>query len=738
MYPERTGFGYNQFSVKMKPLKKPIIFSIFITFLILLSACSQQFKLRNEEFTEEQSDAAAAPLKAEPMIEPNVSDVDKPSSIGFKLPVDLAEIKLENVDQIEWLGSIYPNTPPYFDISPDGRFFARGEPGRLTIFDVETGAQVSQFEIEFPNCAYGFEQYFRFNHDGSFISVITRTSIQVMQTGGGLIYENPHTRAFSLRYPSCGFDLPQVALSTDGKLLSFSGIDYSRSEPTRYFQVVDILENEILFEWNGNINTLHGELSGFFGLGFSGDGQYIQTFDPKRFIIRGEDLHKAFRFWVTKTWEEVTNTDVIRASFDTGELLFPLSDSGIVTIFDKLTGKKMAEIPAQGCMWDTPCEAAFSIDGTKALLLPRGKPQVQLGNHLFFQEIEIWDLENEKVLHRIPGYYRSLDGLQVTESGELINMQSMDKYMVADPTWWVTADLFQGVYTTQEKEIAFVPNRVGSVFSECQFCSTCILQAETGAINCRSGIEGSRGWYSIRMIDSEYWLVKHNPDGEGPIGKLSLHPNGDPESQRMRLAGYSEDHQTAFYCLDVDFRPQKCVIDDIGSGRLEEFDNLSFLRITPDNRSAVFLDSTAKSLFLYDLESGRLTRKSHYQAKAAMVNPVFSEDGLLLYYLVENLNRPGIFSVEIMDVESQKILKRIPLEGKIESPIAFALNRTEEIWIIATKYGSIQFFSPENGKALKEWDTEQDKIVGLTFDDRDKLLISLDSTGLMKFWGVDE
>jgi hypothetical protein len=240
------------------------------------------------------------------------------------------------------------------------------------------------------------------------------------------------------------------------------------------------------------------------------------------------------------------------------------------------------------------------------------------------------------------------------------------------------------------------------------------------------------------MIDSEYWLVKHNPDGEGPIGKLSLQPNGDPESQRMRLAGYSEDHQTAFYCLDVDFRPQKCVIDDIGSGRLEEFDNLSFLRITPDNRSAVFLDSTAKSLFLYDLESGRLTRKSHYQAKAAMVNPVFSEDGLLLYYLVENLNRPGIFSVEIMDVESQKILKRIPLEGKIESPIAFALNRTEEIWIIATKYGSIQFFSPENGKALKEWDTEQDKIVGLTFDDRDKLLISLDSTGLMKFWGVDE
>jgi WD40 repeat protein len=714
--------------------------SISITFLVLLSSCTPQINLKNDAKPLEEEGSSTASSEVEAKINLTVSDEDKLSSNEFILPVDLEEIKLENVDRISWLGSIYPNTPPYFDISPDGRFIARSEPGFLRIFDVETGAQVSQFEIEFPNCAYGFEYYFRFNHEGLFIAVITKTSIQVLQTGGGLIYENPHARPFDHQYPSCGFDLPQIALSPDGKYLAVTGIDYSQNEPTRYFQVVNVLENKILYEWNGNINTLHGDLSVFFGLGFSSDGRYIQTFDPKRFILRDGNLQEAFRFWSTGTWEEETNTDVLRTSFDTGKLLFPLSDSDIVALFDKLTGKRKAQIPAQSCIWDTPCEAAFSIDGTKVLLLPRGKSQVQLGNILFFQEIEIWDLESEEVLHRISGYFRNLDGLQVTNNGDLIIPQSMDSYMIDDQIWWVTADLFQGMQATQEGEIAFVPNRVGSeLVSECQFCGTCILQAETGEVSCRSGIEGSRGWYSIRLLDGEYWLIKHNQDGDGPVGKLSFQPSGNPESQRIRLADYSEEYQTAFYCLDVDFRPQKCVIDDLGSGRLvEEFADLIYLRLSPDGRTAAFIDTAAKALFLYDLESGKLSRKSHYQAKAAMVNPIFSEDGLLLYYLVENLNNTGVFSVEIMDVESQKILKRIPLEGKIESPIAFALNNGEDVWAIATKYGFIQFFSPENGKILNVLDVEQDEIIGLTFDEKGELLISLDSTGLLRFWGVPE
>lgn len=724
----------------MKRIKTLNVISITSAFLVLLSACIPQINNGNVAATAEQVDAAAVPLEAEPDLELPVNDEEKSPSIDFNLPADLAEIGLDNVDQLEWLGSIYPKTSPYFDISLDGRFFAKGEPGRLTVFDVETGKQVSQFEVEFPNCAYGFEQYFQFSFDGSFLAVITKESIQVLQTGGGLIYENPHTRSFGNRYPSCGFDVPQIALSSDGRLLAATGIDYSRAEPTRYFRVADVIANEILYEWSGDNDSLHGDFSGFFGLGFSGDGRHIQTIDPKRFILKDGNLHEAFRFWSTKTWEEITNTDDIRASFEAGELLFPLSNSDQVAIFDKLTGEKLAEIPSQGCVWDMPCETAFSRDGTKAMLLLKLKPQTQFGSRLFFQEIEIFDLENEEVIRRISGFYRNLDGLHLSNNGDLTNMQFMDAVLTEDQTWWVTEYLFQGLQTTQEGEIAFVPNRVGSnLISECQFCNTCVLQEESTEINCRSGIEASHGWYSIQSIDNEYWLIKHNPDGDGPVGKLSLQPSGDPGSQRMRLAGYSEDHQTAFYCLDVDFRPQKCVIDDLGSGQLVgEFANFSYLRISPDVRAAAIIDPTAKALFLYDLEVDKLTRKSHYQAKAAMVNPVFSDDGLLLYYLVENLNHPGVFSVEIMDVENQKIQKRTPLDGRIESPVALAVNEGGGIWAIATKYGTFHFYSSDNGKALKELDAEQGEIIGMTFDERSKLLVSLDSTGLMKIWGLAE
>jgi len=720
------------FSIMTHSKKPKSIFIINIC-LVFLSACNIQSSDYQYATTEKTEEIVAALEDTDPIAVAPMDAEYGSSSKEFKLPVILEEIVLVNADQVGWLASLYPKAPPYIEISQDGSFMAIGEPGRLAIFDAETATQISQFEIEFPNCAYGFERYFQFNRDGLFIAVITKNSLQVFQTGGGLIYENFHSRPFDHRSPSCGFDLPQVALSPDGKLLAETGIDYSLAEPTRYFRVVDILANEVLYEWDGKNDSLHGNL-----LGFSGDGQVIHTFDPKRYILSAGKLNEAFRFWSVKTWDEVTDTDILRASFFVGELLFSLSDSDHVIVLDKLTGEAVAEIPAQGCKWDMPCETVFSKDGSKVLLLTRENSQVQLGPVWFFQEIEVWDLEKGDIIMSVSGYFRDLNGLQIADSGELVNFVPVDPHSPSGQGWRVIADHFQGLQMTQEDEIAFVANIIGNdTESECQFCNTCIVQPQSGEISCQAGIEGPSGRYSIRLIDTEYWLVKHYEDGEGKVGKLRLQPSGDPGKLRMRLLSYSEDNQTAFYCQDMEFRPQKCVIDDLGSSQVvEEFSSLSFLRLSPDEDTAALLDPLAKALFLYDLDSNKLTRKSHYQAKAAMVNPVFSDDGLQISYLVENLNRPGVFSVEVMDVESQKILKRTPLEGRIESPVAFALNNKEDVWAIASKLGGIYFFSAENGKLLKEWDAEQDQIIGLIFDEGARLLISLDQTGLMEFWGV--
>jgi WD40 repeat protein len=624
-------------------------------------------------------------------------------------------------------------------LSPDGRFLAKGVPGHLVVYEVETGDQVIQFEVDFPHCAYGFDQYFQFNHNGAFIAVVTKSSIQVLQTNGGLIYENPHTRSFGDGYPSCGYDVPQIALSPDGKLLAVTGINYSKAEPTRYFRVVDVIGNEILYEWNGGKDSPHGDLSGFFGLGFSDDGQFIQTLDPKRFILADGELHQAFRFWSIKTWEEATTTDVIRASFDKGELLFPLSNFEQMDIMDKLTGEIKAQIPVLGCVWDMPCETAFSKDGTKAILLPHIKPKVQLGGHLFFQEIEILDLEKEVVIRRVPGFYRNLDGLHVSDSGELTNMQTIDTYLADGQSWWVTADLFQGMHTNQEGEIAFVPNWVGShTLSECLFCNTCFFQIESSEINCRSGIEGSHGWYSIQSIDSEYWLIKHNPSGDGPVGKLSLQPPGDPKSQRMRLSGYSEDHKTAFYCLDLDFRPQKCVIDDLGSGRLvEEFQNVSFLRMSPEGKFIAFVDSSRNTLYIFDLDSQKLSRKSHYQARAAITNPVFSKDGRTLYYLVENLKNKNVFSVEVLDVIDQKVIHRFSLGAEIYLPIAMALNKSEDLLAVANSDGKFVLFSMGQPNTTFGFQASQNRLIGIGFGPNDRFIVALDNLGNLYLWGIE-
>jgi WD40 repeat protein len=522
-------------------------------------------------------------------------------------------------------------------------------------------------------------------------------------------------------------------------LLAVTGIDYSRAEPTRYFRVIDIIANEILYEWNGKNDSLHGNFSGFFGLGFSDDGQVIQTFDPRRYVLSSGKLHEAFRFWSTETWDEIADGGVLRGSFATGELLFPLSDSNQVIIFDKLTGEVMVKIPARGCDWDMPCETAFSKDGTKALLLPQEKTQVQFGADLFFEEIEIWDLQNANIIQSVSGYYRSLDGIHVTNNGDLTNMLTLDPYLTDGQLWRVTTDHFQGLQRTHEGEIAFVANQVGSdLKSGCQFCNTCILQPESGEVNCRPGIQGSSGWYSIRLVDAEYWLIKHNTSGDGLVGKLSLQPPGDPKSQRMRLSGYSEDHKTAFYCLDVDFRPQKCVIDDLGSGKLvEEIQNVSFLRMSPDGNFVAFVDSSSYSLYIFDLGLKRLSRRSHYQARAAITNPVFSEDGRTLYYLVEDLKNKNAFSVEVLDVIDQKVLQRFSLGADINLPIALAINRSENLMAVANSDGNFVLFSMGQPKATFRYQTSQHKLLGIGFGPNDRFIVALDNLGNIYLWGIE-
>ena len=76
-------------------------------------------------------------------------------------------------------------------ISPNGRVGARANLDGIDVFEMDSGKLAAHIDVTLPNCQYGWDRYFSFNQDGSFIAVASRDAIQVWQVGGGLIYEEP-------------------------------------------------------------------------------------------------------------------------------------------------------------------------------------------------------------------------------------------------------------------------------------------------------------------------------------------------------------------------------------------------------------------------------------------------------------------------------------------------------------------------------------------------------------------
>lgn len=643
-----------------------------------------------------------------------------------------------NVADIRLIHSILPAEPEEPLLSPDGGRAARRSAGRLEILDIVSGESLSSFEVNFPDCSFGYHKYYEFNQDGSFIAVISLDAIQVWQVGGGLLFEKLHNLNLSGGAVACGPFLPQVALSADGRLLAISALDIVGGEIRQIFQVIDVFANETIYEWDGDADSPHGNLFGFPALGFSPDGKILQTFDPTRFILASENMHQAFRFWSTETWQGVRPSGVIRASLDAGRLLFARSDSGKVKIFDKLTGKKVAEIPLEGCALEMPCETVFSPDGTKAAILPRDNG-MQYRRALVYPTVQVWDIVDEEMIREWSGKFLNLDGALVSNLGELVTILAGNGEMSLEADWWILTDLFQGLQQGADDRIQFTPTWSRASGSDgCRYCDTCRLDLGQGTIVCQAGVAGDYGQYTLEVIDGEWWLAKQAHGQTSPLGKLSLEAEAAPGNTRIRLLAISEEWQTAFYCRDVDYRPRACVIDHLGGHQIvEALANISFVRLSPDGKKAAFIDASTHTLYLYDFETRKLARTSHYQARAVAANPEFSPDGLTLYCLVENLRKYGDFSMEVMDVENRKVIRRVSLsKAAMETPTSLVVNAQEDLWVIADRAGDIYLSSPEQGQILRQWSSGQIDLTGLALSPDERLLISMSGSGLINFWGA--
>ena len=253
-------------------------------------------------------------------------------------------------------------------------------------------------------------------------------------------------------------------------------------------------------------------------------------------------------------------------------------------------------------------------DGTKAAFF--SWPIFNTGKVLLSRS-EIWDLENKSMLKSLP-MFRNLHGLSVTDEGRLAGIFNDNTAAKEGVLWWTFPEFFQGFSADAGSVSSFVPTWADTGReTECRFCDTCRLVLDKGNVECRAGIENSEGTYSIEIFDGEFWLVKHYPDDVGQVGKLSRQLEGDQADQRYRLLGFSEEYQTAFYCLDSSYRQQSCVIDELrGTRVLGELNDISFLQVSPDGRSMAFIDKSSSSLYLYRFDN-KTFAKITFQAKAA-------------------------------------------------------------------------------------------------------------------------
>jgi WD40 repeat protein len=333
---------------------------------------------------------------------------------------ELPVISIDNASDLVLQEKIYPFFPEIVHVASGGRIVAIGDLSGIRIIDLNSGSVLMQVDTALPICNFGMERYFQLNYDGTFLAVASNKAIQVWQVGGGIVYEAPYINNHTLDTSVCGADIPQMALSPDGRLLAESGMRFSATKVESYFRVVDIFRNTTVYEWDGTSKSLNGRFYTFPNLGFSSDGKVLQIFDPSQLKIDDDVFDTAFRFWSTKNWRELDpSSKAVTSAFDKGELQFGVIKEDSISVFNKRNGAELETIEVDGCGWENPCPMEFSPDGSKMVVLLRDEP-LMYKRELISTHLAVYDLFYDRMIYDSSVLMRNLDGLLVRDDGEII------------------------------------------------------------------------------------------------------------------------------------------------------------------------------------------------------------------------------------------------------------------------------------------------------------------------------
>ena len=736
----------------MKPTAAlPRRLTISLLIAALLAACGVPL----------QGESAAQAPDPQPVIaeaaanNPTIQEAAEPPS-PLVDAADLEPITPENAEQIRQLAQIEPYYPPHTALSADGRVAALGNPWGVRLIERASDEQIMAIPADMPECQFGGERYMSLSADGGFIALVTRAAVQVWQAGGGLLYEAPYSRRFSTDPGTCGMDMPRLSVSPDGRLLAVSGMEYARDSLTQFFRVVDILANEVIYEWDGSRDSMHGSLDAAPGLGFSRDGRYLQTFDPLRFALAGSAPDSAFRFWSAGNWEEANPADAdLAESYSPGELLFARHSADGLEVRSKTGGARAMRLTGAPCSLLYPCQMRFSPDGGQAVLLSTLAGELPFRDALLADRLIRADLRSGELLEGPAGLFRDLEGVLVSDDGGITLAAPAEIPGVPAGAWWMRPDGTDGLRPAPEGGLLFTPqvyflpgDDAGNQSQPCLYCAACRLGEPWSAPDCRPGLADDQGGWLTLARDAEGLMLLDA--GGNALGELPLpadladrlpddYPGGGPgQGLSVRPLGFSKEYQTAFYCLDLDQRAAGCVIVDVESGTLKnEMEAFSHLRFSPDGRTAALFDNRSYQLMLVDLESGRLSARSAFQARAYPAPAYFFADGATVAFLIQDLNDRAGFWLELAAADGSRALGRISLrEAGLDDPITLGAGSGERLWLIGERGGRALLLDFESGAPVHEWQAHADEMAGLAFAADDRLLVSMGADGLLRLWGV--
>ena len=649
-------------------------------------------------------------------------------------------ISLKNAANLVLQERIYPFFPEITQISSDGTRAAIGDLSGVKIIDIATDEILTQINAPVQTCHFGFRKLFQFNYNGTFLAIALKDKVQVWQVGGGVIYEAPYKNNHELDTLTCGADIPQLALSPDGKVLVESGLWISTNRVESYFIVTDIIKNIVMYEWEGKNELPHGQLYTFPGLGFSANGSILQTFDPTRFGVGDNDYQDAFRFWSTSNWQEIDlDSKEIINGFSKGDMLFGRSAFDSVIVFDKITGIKLKAIEAVECDLENPCHVKFSSDGSKVAVLAGGQKEPYMRESIT-TSVSIYEISSGKMNSVYPFSSRNLDGILINNDGKISRYEKNSPN--STPQWWTQMGYFSGFRAIDERSIAFTPQIVisGEKLQE-PYSGSCQIQLDGYSIECIDSMIFMDGISAV--IEKTYGGISvfDNTNGNNKLLVEIKDPPGEAgDLWQYRLLNYVGETGIGFLCVDRNLREESCFIMDFPNNEiLHDRIDLEGIQYSQKSRTAAFIDKNIKSLFLFFDDNDSLKQMRTYQAVSLPIKPAYLSDGNELIYIVQSLDNQKYIYIERIDTIEGKVIKRYDIdEIKTIDISSITVNTKEEIWAASDRSGKVYIIDPMEQAAVHTFQAMDESVTDIVFSQDGKSIFTIGRSGVISIWVIRE